>query len=290
MSFAEPVIEVALEPRSSADQDKLAEALPRMLAEDPSLHASVDETTGRTVLGGMGMLHLEVFCQKLDEERGIAVTMGKPAVAYKETVTAESRVDYKHSKQTGGPGQFARIVLAIAPAARGSGLKFVDETRGGAIDAPFVVAVEKGVRRSAERGFVSGHPLVDVTVRLVDGAMHAQDSSAVAFETCAALAMRQLVSSARPTMIEPVMALEIVVPEAFAGAVVGDLAQQRGSVRQIVGRGRSSTVFGEAPLRCLFGYVGDLRSRTEGRGSATMKLSRYELLPKDVETALRSNV
>ena len=288
LSVPEPVIEVALEPKTSKDQDKLADILPRLLVEDPSLRASVDEGTGRTTLAGMGMLQLEVVCQKLDEEHEIHVTMGAPEVAYKETLTAESSADYKHSKQTGGPGQFARIVLTVSPAPRGSGVAFIDDSKGGVIPAPFVSAVEKGVRKSAGRGFSSPYPLVDVSVRLVDGTTHPQDSSAVAFETCAVLAMREAVLSARPRMLEPVMELEIVVPEGFTGVVAGDLASRRGSVRSLSGRRLTSVILGQAPLRNLFGYIDNLRSLTEGRGSASMKLSHYELLPKDAESALRS--
>jgi elongation factor G len=279
ISFPEPVVEAALEPATSKDQDKLGLALSRMLVEDPSLAARVDDETGQTILGGMGLLHLEVVCERLLEEQGVHVTITRPEVACRETVLQASRADYRHVKQSGGPGQFARVVLEIAPAARGAGLTFVDETKGGAIPAAFIPAIEKGIRASASRGVVAAHPLVDVQVRLVDGEAHVKDSSPLAFETCASFALREAARAARPVVLEPHMALEIIVPKDFTGDTVGDLASRRGAVREVLARGVTSVVTGTAPLRCLFGYVAELRNRTEGRGTATMRMSHYERVP-----------
>jgi elongation factor G len=278
ISFPDPVLEVALEAKTAKDHDALGLALARAAAADPSLAVRVDDESGQTIVGGMGTLHIEVLCQRLREEHGIELAMGRPAVALRETVLRESRVDYKHAKQTGGPGQFARVVIVVSPGERGSGVSFTDETRGGVIPAAFVPAIEKGIRASASRGVLAGHPVIDVAVRLVDGQTHPKDSSPPAFETCAAIAFREAVRAAEPALLEPIMALEIVVPRELVGDVTGDLAARRGAVREITAHGTSSVISCTAPLSRLFSYVADLRDRTNGRGTATMRMSHYALV------------
>jgi elongation factor G len=285
----DPVLEVTLEPRTNADRDRLGETLARIVSDDPSLRVRVDDETGQTVLCAMGQLHVEIVESHLSEA-GVSVRLSPPKVAYRDTLAhagAATRVDYKHVKQGGGAGQYARVVLEIEPAPRGSGLAFADATRGGVVPAAFVPGVEKGVRAAATRGLRHGIPLVDLSVRLVDGDTHVKDSSALAFEIAAFAALREGATKAGLRLLEPIMALEVSVPEASVGDVIGDLASRRGSIRRITPRPATSLVEASVPLANLFGYVGDLRNLTHGRGSVAMKPEAYDVVPeREVPRAL----
>ena len=274
----DPVLEVTLEPRTNEDRDRLGEALARIVSDDPSLRVRVDDETGQTILCAMGQLHVEIVESNLGLA-GVFVRLSAPKVAYRDTLARATRVDYKHVKQGGGPGQYARVVLEIEPAPRGSGLAFADATRGGVVPAAFVPGVEKGVRAAATRGLRHGIPLVDLSVRLVDGDTHVKDSSALAFEIAAFAAVREGATKAGLRLLEPIMALEVSAPEASVGDVIGDLASRRGSIRKITPRPATSLVEASVPLANLFGYVGDLRNLTHGRGSVAMKPETYDVVP-----------
>ncbi|MFO0614861.1 MAG: elongation factor G [Polyangiaceae bacterium] len=275
-----PVLSVALEPKTADDRARLSGAIARLTEEDPSLVAAVDPETEQTLLRGQGELHLEITLEKLREDHRVAITPSAPRVAYRETITRPSEAEVKHSKQTGGPGQFAVVKLAIAPTPRGSGVSFRDASEGGSVPRVFVPAVERGARDAASEGVVAGFPIEDVEIVLVGGAFHANDSNDVAFHIAAKLAMRDALARAAPVILEPIMRLEITAPEPRLGAVLGDLAARRGRVLGLGARGTARTVDARAPLAALVGYVTALRSLTQGRASASMTLAGYEPSPR----------
>jgi len=275
----EPVVRVAIEPKTSADREKLATAIGRMVAADPSLRVEPDGETGQTLLAGMGQLHLDIAVERLATEHGVAVTTGRPAVAYRSTVRRTARVEYRHVKQGGGPGQWAHVVLEVGPAERGAGLVFEDRIRGGAILREYVRGVEAGVRLAMADGLLGGHPVVDVRVVLVDGAMHTNDSSELAFQIAGRFAFREAAAAAAPVQLEPVMALEVTCPEDHVGAVVGDVGRRRGQVLGLDVRGDARVVRAEVPLAETFGYAGALGGLTHGRGRFTLEPARYEPVP-----------
>lgn len=275
----EPVVEVAIEPKTAQDRDRLGDAIGKVLAEDPSIRVSTHAETGQLILGGMGELHLEVAVGRLKDEHKVEVTMGKPQVAYRETIGRTARVDYRHVRQSGGPGQYACVTLEVGPSERGTGVTFVDKTTGGVIPKELVPGVEKGVRGAASRGSFAGYPLVDLEVRLVDGAFHAKDSSVAAFEIAGSLAFQSAVREAGPVLLEPLSHVEVTVPEELVGVVVGDLASRRGMVRSVVPRKNVVVVTATAPLSAMFDWVSRLRGMTGGRGSAVMKIDGYAEVP-----------
>jgi elongation factor G len=277
MRFSEPLVEVALEPKRRTDQQLLADALKRMADEDPTLKIGTEPETGRVVLRGMGELHLQIARERL-EKLDLELTASAPRVAYRETVRRTGRATYRLKKQGGGPGMFAVVTLEVAPLARDAGFKFVNSSRGGAVPAEYVSGVEKGVRGALTRGVLQGYPVVDVEVRLLDGDIHSNDSSALAFELAGSMACQEALKAAEPCLLEPVMAIEVVVPEAFVGAVLGDVAQRRGQVQAMEPRGPSMVVTAHVPLAELFGYVDALRSKSEGRGGVTMTKSHYDFV------------
>lgn len=278
MSFSEPIVEIALEASSRGAQQALSAALKRMTEEDPTLKTGTEAETGRVVLRGMGELHLQICREKL-EGQGLRVKASAPRVAYRETVRRAASATYRFKKQGGGPGMFAVVTLEVAPLQRDGGYRFVDLTRGGAVKAEYANGVDKGVRGALTRGPLAGHPVVDVEVRLLDGEMHDNDSSAMAFELAGSLCVQEALKSAEPALLEPVMAVEVVVPEAFVGSVLGDLGQRRGRVQAMSPRGQDMVVSAFVPLAELFGYVDAVRSRSEGRGSVTMRHARYDFAP-----------
>jgi elongation factor G len=275
----EPVLEVALEPRTSEDRERLGTALGRLLAEDPSLRSRIDEESGQTILRGMGELHVEIAVSKLSRA-GIDVRVSDPEVAYRDTFARAIQVEHKHDKQNGGVGQFARVVLAIEPAPPGSGIHFEDATIGGAVPKTFVPGVEKGVRSACARGVRHGYPLVDLVVRLVDGAHHVKDSSPFAFEIASSLAVQEAARRAGLVLLEPIMAVEVTVPEASLGDAIGDLSSRRGAIGRITDRSGVKVVEARVPLASLFGFVSSLRGRSHGRGSVSMKPDGYEPVPQ----------
>lgn len=276
----EPVITVALEPKARAHRERLGAALGRLCGEDPSLRVRTDRETGETTLSGMGELHLQIAVERLESAHRVSVRASAPRVAHRETVSRAAEHETKHQKQSGGPGQYAHVCVRLEPGARGTGVVFVDEVRGGEIPAAYVGGVEKGVRLAAASGVLSGSPVVDVIFTLLGGSLHPNDSSELAFQICAERAFREAMRLAGPVLLEPVMELEIVVPEGAVGSVIGDLGARRGRVVGLEGEGESRAIVrGSAPLSELAGYVAALRSMTQGRGSASMRFEGYAEVP-----------
>jgi elongation factor G len=275
-----PIVRVSIEARSSAERERLGVALGRMVSADPSLRLESDAETGQSLLAGMGQLHLEIAVERLATEHGVQVTTGRPRVAYRATARGHARTTYRHVKQSGGPGQFAQIVLELGPAARGAGVVFEDRIRGGAIPREFVRGVEAGVRAAASDGVVGGYPVVDVTVALVDGLTHPSDSSELAFQQAGRLGFRAAIAAAGVVVLEPIMHLEVTCPEAQVGAVVGDVGRRGGVVLGLDVRGDDHVVRAEVPLAETFGYAGTLGGLTHGRGRFTLEPARYERVPE----------
>jgi len=276
----EPVIDVAVEPRSQADQAPLGAALQSLLREDPSLRLRHDADSGQTILSGMGELQLEVAIEKLRATHGISLAVGRPQVAYRETITRVAQVTHLHRKQTGGPGQFAELTLRLEPLARGVGVRFEQRVTGGAIPREFIPAVEAGVRRAAQTGVIAGCPCVDFVAILVDGSHHERDSSTLAFELAAASAFRLAAAQAGPALLEPVMEVEVITPLAHLGDCIGDLHRRRGVVHANTMRGDNAVVAAHVPLKEMFGYIGSLRALSSGRAQYTMQLHHYAVVPE----------
>lgn len=275
----EAVIDVAIEPQRQADQQGLSKALQSLLREDPSLRLRHDAESGQTLLSGLGELQLEVAVETLRERHGVSVVVGRPQVAWRETITRPAEVRHLHRKQSGGPGQFADLTLRLQPLARGEGVRFDHQVVGGAVPREFIPAVEAGVRRAAQAGVLGGHPVVDFAATLVDGSHHVRDSSALAFELAAAAAFREAMAQAGPQLLEPVMAVEVITPAEALGDVLGDLHRRRGQVRGQGQRGHALVVDAHVPLKAMFGYIGSLRALSAGRAQFTMQLSHYAAVP-----------
>jgi elongation factor G len=281
-----PVIDVAVEPKTQADQQNLLKGLQTLAAEDPSLHLRQDPESGQTLLSGMGELQLEVTLEKLRTRFKVEVNVGKPQVAYRESLTGVAEVRHVHKKQSGGPGQFAEVVLSVEPLDRGAGVVFDSRITGGAVPREFIPAVEAGVRRAAAAGVRAGFPLVDFKATLHDGSFHERDSSALAFELAAASALREAAQRAGPVVIEPVMAVDVVTPADYVGDVIGDVNRRRGLVRAQQLRGNATVVQAHVPLKEMFGYIGQLRALSSGRASFTMQFDHYAPLPEKLAAAL----
>ena len=279
IAVPEPVIDVAIEPKSQADQQSLSRALQAMLREDPSLRLRQDADSGQTILSGMGELQLEVSVEKLRTRHSVDVSVGRPQVAYRETISTQGEVNHVHKKQSGGPGQFAALTLRLKPLPRGEGFRFVNESVGGAIPREFVPAIEAGIRRAAQVGVAAGFPTVDFEATVVDGAFHERDSSSLAFELAAAAAFKEAAARAKPQVLEPVMAVEVITPTEHLGDVIGDLHRRRGHVQGQAPRGNASVVTASVPLKEMFGYIGHLRAMTSGRAQYTMQTSHYDVAP-----------
>jgi elongation factor G len=277
ITFPEPVIAVAIEPRTKADQDKLSETLSRLAEEDPTFRVRSDEQTGQTLIYGMGELHLEVLVERMLREFRVGANVGRPMVAYRETITKPVRVQGRFVRQTGGRGQYGDVWLQLEPLPKGSGFVFEDATVGGSVPKEFIPAVEQGVREAMENGVLAGYPLVDMKVTLVDGSYHEVDSSEMAFKIAGSMALREGAEKANPVLLEPVMRVEVVAPEQFIGNIIGDLTARRGQIQGLEPRGQGlQAVRATVPLAQMFGYATDLRSATEGRGTFTMEFDRYE--------------
>jgi elongation factor G len=283
ISFPAPVIELAIEPHTNADQDKLGLALQRLLEEDPTLKVRQDERLGQTVLAGMGELHLDVILDRLRREFNVGTKVGRPQVAYYETITRPARAEGRLVKQSGGRGQFAVVEIEIEPLPSGEGFVFENKVVGGAVPRQFIPAVEAGIRDGLTRGVLAEQPIVDVKVMLVDGKAHDVDSSERAFATAASMALRKAVSQASPILLEPVMRVEVVAPDDYTGDVIGDLSARTASITGIDSRnGSGQSVQADVPLAAMFGYATALRSRTQGRGTFVMEFDHYA--PIAVET------
>ncbi|MBM4329443.1 MAG: elongation factor G [Deltaproteobacteria bacterium] len=282
IDFPDPVISVAVEPRTREDAERLSKSLSRLLQEDPSLHVRVDRETGETILSGMGELHLEIIVDRLMREFGVAADVGAPEVAFRETLSKANRIHYRHAKQTGGKGQFAEVVMEVEPGERGSGLEFIDNITGGAIPKEFIKPVSEGIRRAMESGTLAGYPVIDLRITLVDGKHHEVDSSEMAFKTAGFMALKDACKKGNSILLEPIMDVEVVCPGEFLGDVLGDLTARRGKILGMESRLGIQTVGVKAPLERMFGYATDLRSLTQGRATFTMRFSHYEPAPQSV--------
>jgi elongation factor G len=281
IDFPAPVIQLAIEPRTKADQEKMGMAINKLVAEDPTLQVSTDAETGQTILAGMGELHLEIIVDRMKREFNVDANVGKPQVAYRETIRQSAEYDYTHKKQTGGSGQYARVKLRVEPD-REKNFEFVDEIRGGNIPREFIPAVEKGVVESLEAGVLAGYPLNNVKVTVFDGAYHEVDSSEMAFKICSSICFKEACQKAKPTLLEPVMRVEVTVPEEYMGPVNGDLISRRGRLEGTEIAGGTHIIKAMVPLSEMFGYATDLRSKTQGRGSFTMHFGQYEEVPRNL--------
>jgi elongation factor G len=277
--FPEPVISVAMEPKTKADQDKLASALAKLTEEDPTFKLHYDQETGQTIISGMGELHLEVITQRLFREFGVGAKVSKPQVAYKETITISVRAEGKFIRQFGGRGQYGHVKVELEPLEQGGGFQFVNRIRGGAIPPEYIPAVESGVKEAMNNGVIAGYPIVDLKATLIDGTYHEVDSSEIAFKMAGSIALREGVLKARPTLLEPIMGLEVVTPEQFLGDVIADLNSRRGRVDSIETRRNTSVICCFIPLSEVFGYATDLRSLSQGRATHSMEFHRYQELP-----------
>ena len=282
MEFPKPVITLAIEPKTKADQEKLGQGLAKLTSEDPTFQVRTDDETGQVVISGMGELHLEIIVDRLRREFDVAATVGRPQVAYRETLTKASKADYRHVKQTGGRGQYGHVKLRVVPGAPGSGFVFKNEIFGGAVPREFIGPVEAGVREAITTGVLAGYPIEDVTVTLYDGSSHDVDSSEVAFKIAGSMAFREAARRSSPVLLEPVMKVEVVVPEAYMGDVIADLNSRRGKVRSMEAHGGTQIVNANVPLAEMFGYATELRSRTQGRATYSMHFDRYEQVPRAV--------
>ena len=282
MEFPEPVISVAIEPKTKADQEKLSSALQKLAQEDPSFRVSVNEETAQTLIAGMGELHLEIIVDRLLREFKVGANVGRPEVAYKETITAASKAEGKFIRQSGGRGQYGHVILGVEPFTGEKGFEFVNKIVGGAVPREYIPAVEKGVKESMNTGVLSGYPVINIRVTLHDGSYHEVDSSEMAFKIAASMAFKDAVKKARPVLLEPVMAVEVVTPDTYMGDVIGDLSARRGKVQSITKRGAAQVIKTLVPLKDMFGYATDLRSKTQGRATYTMQFSHYEEVPKAI--------
>ena len=282
MSFPEPVISVAIEPKSKADQDKLNDALTKLSEEDPTFQVRVDEDTGQMLIAGMGELHLEILVDRMVREFKVQANVGRPEVSYKETIGKAAKTETRFVRQTGGAGQFAHVKIEIEPSERGTGLIFEDVTKGGSIPKEFVASVEKGIREGMETGVLAGYPLTDVRVRLVDGSIHEVDSSELAFKVVGSMAIKEAAKKASPVLLEPIMDVEVVTPPEYMGDVTGDLNSRRGKVAGMVPRNDAQVIAATVPLSEMFGYATQLRSVTQGRAVYSMEFARFEPAPQQV--------
>ena len=287
IEFPEPVISVAIEPKTKADQDKLSAALVKIAAEDPSFRLRTDEETGQTIIAGMGELHLEIIVDRLTREFNVGANVGKPQVAYREAITG--KVDshsHKYVRQSGGKGQYGHVVFNIYPLDRGEGFVFNNQIKGGSIPREFIPAVEKGMNEALTGGVIAGYPVIDVGVDLIDGTYHEVDSSEMAFKICASLAIKEAIKLSTPRILEPVMKVEVVVPDEFLSNVVGDVNRRRGKILGMEARQGSQVVDSEVPLGEMFGYATDLRSQTQGRATFTMQFNHYDFVPAQIAETL----
>ena len=288
MTFPEPVISVAIEPKTKSDQEKLGTAIQRLAEEDPTFRVSTNEETGQTIIEGMGELHLEVLVDRMKREFKVEANVGKPQVAYRETLTKPvEKVEYTHKKQTGGSGQFGRVIISVEPnTEEGGGYLFENKVTGGRIPREYIPSVDAGCQEAMQNGVLAGYPMVDVKVTLLDGAYHDVDSSELAFKIAGSMAFKEAAGRAKPALLEPMMAVEVVTPEDFMGDVIGDLNSRRGQVQAMEERSGARVVKALVPLSEMFGYVGDLRSRTQGRASYSMQFDSYAQVPQAVATEI----
>ncbi len=289
MTFPDPVIEIAVEPKSKNDQEKMSTGLQRLAAEDPSFQVTSDAESGQTIMRGMGELHLDILVDRLKREFKVEANIGAPQVAYRETITKQVEVDYTHKKQSGGSGQFARVKLIFSPLSEG-GYGFTNSIVGGSVPKEFIPGVEKGIMQAKETGVIAGFPVIDFEVELVDGASHDVDSSVLAFEIAARAAFREAVEKATPRLLEPVMKVEVITPEEYVGDIIGDLNSRRGNVGGMDQRGNARSIDAMVPLANMFGYINTLRSMSQGRAQYSMQFDHYEQVPQAVADEVRAKM
>jgi elongation factor G len=281
IQFPEPVIAIAIEPKTKGDQERLGLSLQKLATEDPSFRVATDKETGQTIISGMGELHLEIIVDRLLREFKVDATVGKPQVAYKETIRKGAPAEGRYVKQTGGRGQYGHCKIEVGPA-RGEGFVFVNDIKGGVIPREFIKPIEEGIKEAMERGVLAGYPMVDVKVRLWDGSFHEVDSSEMAFKIAGSMAFQEAAKKAQPVLLEPIMKVEVVTPDDYTGAVTGDLSSRRGHLEGQIARGGSQIITAMVPLSNMFGYSTDLRSRTQGRATYSMHFERYAEAPRNV--------
>lgn len=286
IEFPDPVISVAIEPKTKLDQDKLTTSLLKLAAEDPSFRISSDQETGQTIIAGMGELHLEIIVDRLTREFKVGANVGKPQVAYRETISKVTEKDYKYAKQSGGRGQFGHVVLKVSPGGPGSGFKFKNLIKGGAIPREYIPAVEKGIVEALAGGVLAGYPLIDITVDLIDGSYHEVDSSEMAFKICSSIAVKEACRQAGLQLLEPIMKIEVVTPDDFVSNVVGDINRRRGKILGMDARAGAQIITTEVPLGEMFGYATDLRSQTQGRATFSMHFGFYAPVPAAIAEAI----
>jgi elongation factor G len=279
IEFPDPVIHIAIEPKTKDDQEKLGVALQKLAAEDPSFRVHTDKETGQTIISGMGELHLEIIVDRLLREFKVDANVGKPQVAYRETIRKKVEQEGKFVRQTGGRGQYGHVWITLEPLEPGGGFEFVDGTKGGTVPKEYIPAVEKGIREAFEGGVLAGYPMVDVKATLIDGSYHDVDSSEIAFKIAGSMAAKEAAAKAKPIILEPIMAVEVVVPEEFMGEVMGDINSRRGRIQGMDARAGAQVITGQVPLAQMFGYATDLRSKTQGRATYTMQFAHYEAVP-----------
>ena len=290
MQFPIPVISVAIEPKTKADEERLSMALGRLSEEDPTFKVRTDEETGQTIISGMGELHLEIIVDRMKREFNVDANVGKPQVAYRETITESVKQRHRFVRQTGGRGQFGDVELIVEPQEAGKGFEFVNEIVGGVIPREYIPSVEKGIVDAMENGVVAGYPVVDVKVRLIFGSYHEVDSSEMAFKIAGSICFKEAVQKAKPILLEPIMDVEVVVPEEYMGDVIGDLSARRGQIEGMFSRSDARVIASQVPLAEMFGYVNKLRSITQGRGVYTMQFSCYKALPQSLALEIQSKV
>jgi elongation factor G len=290
MDFPEPVISLAIEPKTKADQEKLGLGLSKLMAEDPTFRVRTDQETAQTVIAGMGELHLEIIVDRLKREFNVEASVGKPQVAYKETITRGAEGEGRYIKQTGGRGQYGHAKIRLIPRKPGEGYEFDNQIVGGAIPREFIKPIDQGIREAMTTGVLAGYPMDDVKVELHDGSYHDVDSNEMAFKIAGSMAFKAAASRAHPVLLEPVMRVEVVVPEEYMGDVIGDITSRRGHIQSMESRGGSQVINARVPLSEMFGYATDLRSRTQGRGSYSMHFDRYEQAPSSVSEAVVAKV
>ena len=290
MEFPDPVIELSVEPKTKADQEKMGIALNRLAAEDPSFRVSTDHESGQTIIKGMGELHLEILVDRMKREFKVEANVGAPQVAYREYLAKPVELTYTHKKQSGGSGQFGEVKVKLTPGERGTGFVFIDSIKGGNIPREYIPSVEKGMRETAQSGSLIGFPIIDFSVELIDGKYHDVDSSALAFEICARGAMREGAQKAGIKLLEPIMKVEVVTPEDYLGDVIGDMNSRRGQIQGTDSRGNAQVVEAMVPLANMFGYVNQLRSFTQGRAQYTMQFSHYEEVPQNVADEVKAKL
>jgi len=288
MQFPEPVIAVAVEPKTKADEDKLGTALAKLAEEDPTFKVRFDHETGQTLIAGMGELHLEIIVDRMLREFGVQANVGRPQVAYKETIRQSAEAEARYIRQTGGRGQYGHVEIILEPLSRGTGIEFENEIKGGDIPREFIPPVEDGIREAAESGVLAGYPVVDFRARLIDGSYHDVDSSEIAFKIAGSMAFKEAMAKAKPVLLEPVMKVEVVTPESYMGDVIGDLNARRGRIESIEQQGTIRIIRALVPLAEMFGYATALRSNTQGRATHTMEPSHYEEVPANIAEQIRA--